>query len=307
MEERDFDIIVVGCGCAGAIAAYVAAKRGKSVLVVERGEYAGAKNMTGGRIYAHSLRRVIDEYAGGEIAWEDIPFERRITHERIAIMDPESNLTLDFTSRELGMEGQDSYSVLRGDFDQWLMGICEDAGCDIIPGIAVEELLKDEAGNVIGIRAGEDDITAYVTIIAEGCNSLLTERGLGARRPKPNEMAVGIKEVFQLPAETIESRFLCREGEGAAMLFVGDCTHGNVGGGFLYTNKESISLGLVATIENLSKSDTTIYQALEDFKNHPAVAPIIRGAKVVEHSGHMVPEGGYNMIPMWQATRPCFA
>ena len=101
------------------------------------------------------------------------------------------NLTLDFTSRELGMEGQDSYSVLRGDFDQWLMGICEDAGCDIIPGIAVEELLKDEAGNVIGIRAGEDDITAYVTIIAEGCNSLLTERGLGARRPKPNEMAVG--------------------------------------------------------------------------------------------------------------------
>ena len=59
MEERDFDIIVVGCGCAGAIAAYVAAKKGKSVLVVERGEYAGAKNMTGGRIYAHSLKREI--------------------------------------------------------------------------------------------------------------------------------------------------------------------------------------------------------------------------------------------------------
>ena len=36
LQERDFDIIVVGCGCAGAIAAYVAAKKGKSVLVVER-------------------------------------------------------------------------------------------------------------------------------------------------------------------------------------------------------------------------------------------------------------------------------
>lgn len=297
MEERDFDIIVVGCGCAGAIAAYVAAKKGKSVLVVERGEYAGAKNMTGGRIYAHSLKRVIDEYAQGQIAWEDIPFERKITHERIAIMDPSSNMTLDFTSKELGLEGQDSYSVLRGDFDQWLMGICEEAGCDIIPGIAVETLLKDDAGNVIGIRAGEDDITAHVTIVAEGANSLLTERCLGAPRPKPNQMAVGIKEVFQLDAKTIEDRFLCPEGEGAAMLFVGDCTHGNVGGGFLYTNKESISLGLVATIENLSKSDTTIYQAMEDFKNHPAVAPIIRDAKVVEHSGHMVSEGGYNMIP----------
>ena len=81
------------------------------------------------------------------------------------------------------------------------------------------------------------------------------------------------------------------------MLFVGDCTHGSVGGGFLYTNKDSISLGLVATIEELSTSGTTIYQAMEDFKHHPAVAPIIRDATMVEHSGHMVSEGGYDMIP----------
>ena len=41
----DFDIIVVGSGCAGAVAAYTAASAGKSVLVVERGVFAGAKNM----------------------------------------------------------------------------------------------------------------------------------------------------------------------------------------------------------------------------------------------------------------------
>ena len=49
MEDRDFDIVVVGCGCAGAIAAFVAAKKGKSVLVVERGDFAGAKNQRGTR------------------------------------------------------------------------------------------------------------------------------------------------------------------------------------------------------------------------------------------------------------------
>lgn len=299
MEERDFDIIVVGCGCAGAIAAFVAAKKGKSVLVVERGEYAGAKNMSGGRIYAHSLRRVFDEYAQGEIIWDEIPFERKITHERIAIMDSKSNMTIDFTSDQLGIDGHDNYSVLRGEFDQWLMNICEDAGCEIIPGIAVEGLLKDPSGAVIGIKAGDDEITAQITIVAEGVNSLLTERYLGASRPKGNQMAVGIKEVFELPADVIESRFLCPENEGAAMLFMGDCTHGCVGGGFLYTNKESISLGLVATIEDMSKSDTTIYQALDDFKRHPAVAPIIRDAEMVEHSGHMVSEGGYNMLPKY--------
>ncbi|ACV23773.1 Electron transfer flavoprotein-ubiquinone oxidoreductase [Slackia heliotrinireducens] len=296
LEERDFDVIVVGCGCAGAIAAYVAAKKGKSVLVVERGEYAGAKNMTGGRIYAHSLRAVFDEYADGEVDWDEIPFERKITHERIAMMDPASNMTIDYTSENLGEAGQESYSVLRGEFDQWLMGLVEEGGCEIIPGIAVEALLKDEGGCVTGIRAGEDEITAHVVIVAEGQNSLLAERFLGAPRPKANQMAVGIKEVFELDEKTIEDRFLTPEGEGAAMLFVGDCTHGVVGGGFMYANKTSVSLGLVSTISEMEKADTTIYQAMEDFKNHPAVAPIIRGAEMVEHSGHMVSEGGAEMV-----------
>ena len=297
MEERDFDIIVVGCGCAGGIAAYVAAKQGKSVLIVERGESAGSKNMTGGRIYAHSLRKVFDQYGDGDVVWEDIPFQRKITHERIALMDPTSNLTLDFTSKELAEPGNDSYSILRAPFDAWLAELCEQAGCEIIAGIGVEDLVKDESGTVIGVKAGEDELTAQVVILAEGVNSLLAERCLGAPTPKRSEMAVGIKQMFELPAGTIEDRFLCPEGEGAAMLFVGDCTHGTVGGGFLYTNKDSISLGLVATIEELSASNTTIYQAMEDFKHHPAVAPIIRNATLVEHSGHMVSEGGYDMIP----------
>ena len=291
----DFDIIVVGSGCAGAVAAYTAASAGKSVLVVERGVFAGAKNMTGGRIYSHSLKKVFPDFE------QEAPLERKITHERMAFMDPASQMAIDFTSPELACEGKDSYSVLRAPFDQWLAEKAEEAGAEYICGIAVEELLKDEGGKVVGVRAGEDEITAEVVIVAEGVNSLLCERSLGNPRPKANQMAVGIKEVFELPASQIEDRFLVPEGEGAAMLFVGDCTHGNVGGGFLYTNKDSISLGLVATISTAADgaNETPVYQMLEDFKNHPAVAPIIRGAKLVEHSGHMVPEGGYDMVPRY--------
>lgn len=297
MEERDFDIIVIGSGCAGAVAAYVAAKKGKSVLVVERGEYAGAKNMTGGRIYAHSLKRVLDDYAQGDVSWKDIPFERKITHERIALLDPQNSVTIDYASAQLGELGRDSYSVLRGSFDQWLAELAESAGAEYIYGIPVEALIVNEADGVVGIRAGEDEISAHVVIDAEGVNSLLAERYLGVSRPKPTEIAVGIKEVFELTEEQIEDRFLCAPGEGAAMLFAGDCTHGCVGGGFLYTNRDSISLGLVASIEEMSSANTTIYQAMADFKEHPAVSPIIRGAKMIEHSGHMVSEGGYHMIP----------
>ena len=283
VAEADFDIIVVGSGCAGGVAAYVAASAGKSVLVVERGNFAGAKNMTGGRIYSHSLKQVFPDFES------EAPVERKITHERIALMDPSSQMAVDFTSAELGEEGKDSYSVLRGPFDQWLAEKAEEAGAEYICGIAVEELIKDGSGRVTGVRAGDDEITAEVVILAEGTNSMLSERCLGNARPKADQMAVGIKEVFP-------------EGEGAAMLFVGDCTKGSVGGGFLYTNKESISLGLVATISlaaDGSRNEVPVYQMLEDFKSHPAVAPIIRGAEMVEHSGHMVPEGGYGMIPRY--------
>ena len=291
----DFDIIVVGSGCAGAVAAYTAASAGKSVLVVERGVFAGAKNMTGGRIYSHSLKKVFPAFE------REAPLERKITHERMAFMDPASQLAVDFTSPELAEEGRDSYSVLRAPFDQWLAEKAEEAGAEYICGIAVEELLKDGSGKVCGVRAGEDGITAQVVILAEGCNTVLAERCLGNARPKPSQMAVGVKQVFELPSGVIEDRFLLPEGEGAAMLFVGDCTHGSVGGGFLYTNKESISLGLVATIANAADgaNEVPVYQMLEDFKNHPAVAPVIRGARLVEHSGHMVPEGGYDMVPRY--------
>lgn len=295
MSETDFDAIVVGSGCAGAVAAYELARAGKSVLVVERGNFAGAKNMTGGRIYSHSLKKVFPDFE------REAPLERKITHERMAFMDPASQMAIDFTSPELAEEAKDSYSVLRAPFDQWLASKAEDAGAEYICGIAVEELLKDEGGKVVGVRAGEDEITAEVTIVAEGVNSLLCERSLGNPRPKASQMAVGVKQVFELPASQIEDRFLVPEGEGAAMLFVGDCTHGNVGGGFLYTNRDSISLGLVATISLAADgaNEVPVYQMLEDFKSHPAVAPVIRGAKLVEHSGHMVPEGGYDMVPRY--------
>lgn len=289
----DFDAIVVGAGCAGSVAAYELAKAGKSVLVVERGNYAGAKNMTGGRIYSHALKAVFPDFE------QEAPLERKITHERISLMAADANFTIDFSSDEMGKEGQDSYAVLRAPFDQWLASKAEDEGAEFIYGIAVESLVKDEAGKVIGVHAGEDDITAECVILADGVNSLLAAQAVGAKRPSPSSVAVGVKEVIELPAGTITDRVLAgSDDEGAAWLFAGDATKGTFGGGFMYTNKESISLGVVAGIEAMAEHGTTpVYQMLEDLKNHPAVAPLIKGGKVVEHSGHMVPEGGYEAMP----------
>lgn len=48
MSEDIFDAIIVGAGLAGSVAALVLAREGAQVLVIERGNSAGAKNVTGG-------------------------------------------------------------------------------------------------------------------------------------------------------------------------------------------------------------------------------------------------------------------
>ncbi|RDB66773.1 FAD-dependent oxidoreductase [Eggerthella sinensis] len=289
----DFDAIVVGSGCAGSVAAYELARAGKSVLVVERGTFAGAKNMTGGRIYSHALKEVFPNFE------QEAPLERKITHERISMISEDANFTVDFTSEDMKKESQDSYAVLRAPFDQWLAEKAEDAGAEYICGIAVEKLLKDEAGKVCGVCAGQDEITADVVLLCDGVNSLLTEQAVGAKRPPASAIAVGIKQTIELPASVITDRVLANsDDEGAAWLFSGYSTQGTFGGGFMYTNKESVSLGIVAGIEaTMNHGKVPVYQMLEDLKAHPAVAPLIRGGKVVEHSGHMVPEGGLNIMP----------
>lgn len=288
--EPDFDAIIVGGGCAGSVAAYTLASAGKAVLVVERGNYAGAKNMTGGRIYAHSLAKVFPDY-------QDAPLQRKITHERISLMSPDSNFTIDYASRDLEAEGNESYSVLRGPFDQWLAEKAEDAGAEYICGIAVEDLLIKD-GKVIGINAGGDELTANVVILADGVNSLLTNKaGLSKKAPAIHQVAVGAKETIELPAEVIESRFLCNPGEGASWLFAGDVSNGIIGGAFIYANTDSVSVGIVATMSEVLKQDIPVYQMLENFKNRPEIAPLIRDGKTVEYSGHVVPEGGIKMMP----------
>ncbi len=289
----DFDAIIVGSGCAGSVAAYELAKAGKSVLVVERGNFAGAKNMTGGRIYTHSLEKVFPDFR------DEAPLERRVSHERISMITDDANFTMDFTSEDMAIEGQESYTVLRAPFDQWLAEKAEDAGAEFIYGIAVDDLMKDERGKVCGVVAGEDEITAEVVLLCDGVNSLLTEKAVGAKRPPASSIAVGIKQTIEVPASVITDRVLAMsDEEGAAWLFSGYSTHGTFGGGFVYTNSDSISLGIVAGIgDTMSHGRVPVYQMLEDLKAHPAVAPLIKDGKVVEHSGHMVPEGGINIMP----------
>lgn len=290
MSENKFDAIVVGAGVAGSAAGYLLAKAGLEVLIIERGNFAGAKNMTGGRLYSHSLERIIPGFA------KEAPLERKVVREKISMLTADSAVTIDYQLSQSGEANTDSYTVLRSDFDRWLADKAEEAGAVLATGILVDKLLVKD-GKVSGIITGDEEMEADVVVLADGVNSLLAEQ-IGMKKPvTPSQAAIGAKEVIELSADVIQQRFNLNESEGVSWLFAGSVTDGCTGGGFLYTNKDTISLGIVCTLSELKHTDKTIPQMLDEFKEHPAIAPLIANGKTVEYSGHLVPEAGYNMLP----------
>ncbi len=290
MSEEKFDVIVVGGGLAGLTAAYELANAGYETLVVERGDYCGAKNMTGGRLYGHSLEKVIPNFA------EEAPIERKIVKENIALLNEKGGVQIAYTSPQLGEGSNASYSVLRGKFDQWLAGKAEEAGAMMVTGIRVDKLIEQD-GKVVGIDAGGEEMYADVVILADGVNSLLAQQIGMKKEIEPHEVAVGAKEVFKLSEEIINERFGVANGEGAAILCAGDPTDGNLGGGFIYTNKDTVSVGIVTTLSDIGRSQLSVPKMVERFHNHPMVEPYIKGGELVEYSGHLVTEAGWSMIP----------
>ena len=225
------------------------------------------------------------------------PLKRFIVNEGLTLLAEERSVTFNYTGSEFRREPHQSYTVLRSKFDRWLADQAEAKGVMLLSKIRVDDVIQ-EKGRITGVLAGGDELHADVVIACDGVMSLTAERA-GLRAPGASrDHAVAIKEVIALDAERINARFGLEGNEGAARLYVGDVTRGKFGGGFLYTNKESISLGIVVGIKDLME-DLTIneYPALlERFKERPEIACLIKDGSTVEYAAHVIPEGGFNAM-----------
>ena len=210
MSDDKFDVIIVGGGLAGCSAGLVLARANLEVLIIERGNFCGAKNMTGGRLYGHSLEKIIPNFA------QEAPIERKVTKEKISLMSSDGSVDIGFGSKKLSSEPDTgSYTVLRAPFDQWLASKAEEEGVSIIPEALVEKLIVED-GKVIGVEATEEKLYADVVILADGVNSLLGQ-SIGMKKElEPHQVAVGAKEIIKLGEDVINQRFGVREDSAEA-------------------------------------------------------------------------------------------
>lgn len=282
----DFDIIIIGAGIAGTACALRCARAGLSVLLLERGECPGSKNLSGGRLYSHALAELLPHFQ------QSAPLERRITQENLTLLTRDGATT--YSSLQ---PGGDSWSLLRARFDPWFVAQAEAEGVQFVGGVTVEAL-HIENDRVSGVIADNETLRARYVVLAEGANSVLAERYGFLSRPSTTSMALGIKETLALDKQTLEERFRLSKKEGAAMLFSGGICGDLPGGAFLYTNQDTLSFGVVCPLSSVAQSHTPAADLLEQLKKHPALHPLLRGCETLEYGAHLVPEGGLHSLPV---------
>ncbi len=287
MKENKTQVIVVGGGPAGISAAITIAKSGKEVILIERGNFSGSKNMFGGAIYTQPTKEIFPDFE------KTAPLERNNIKHNYTILAETDSTTVTYRDNTLH---SNSYSVIRSKFDRWLAEEAKKAGVILVTQTVVKELILKKK-KVIGVKTELEDYYADIVILADGVNSLLA-RQIGLRKDfSPKNVALGIKEVYKIGQEKINERFNLKDNEGCITEIFGYPMLGELGLGYMYTNKDTVTLGLGITLSELIKTKIKPYELLDKLKSHQSISSFIEGGELLEYSAHLIPEGGYKSIP----------
>jgi len=281
------DVIVVGGGPAGISAAITIARAGKNVVLIERGNFSGSKNVFGGAIYVQPTKEIFPNFE------ETAPLERKTVIHKYLMCAEEESVELAYVNRNTE---PNSYSVIRSKFDRWMAKEAQKEGVIIVTETLVKELIIKE-NKIVGVKTELEEYFADIVILADGVNSLLAKQAGLRKQIEPKDVALGVKEIIKLDENKINERFNLRSGEGAVYEVLGAPMLGMLGLSYVYTNKDTISIGIGVSLEELAKRKLKPYELLDKLKSHPSIAPMLKGGELVEYSAHLIPEGGYKKIP----------
>lgn len=286
--ENMTDVIVVGGGPAGISCAITIARAGKKVVLIERGKFSGSKNVFGGAIYAQPTREVFPDFE------KTAPLERKNVEHKYALLGVDDSTVISYKNKH---ENAVSYTVVRAKFDRWMAEEAKKEGVILVEETVVRELIVENE-RVVGVKTELEDYYSNIVVLADGVNSLLAKQ-IGLRGEiKPEDAALSVKEVIKLDKEKINDRFHINDDEGCVYEIFGGPMLGMLGLGFIYTNENSVSIGLGVTLNELVENKIKPYELLDKLKAHPTIAPLIKDGELVEYSAHLIPEGGYKKVPI---------
>jgi electron transfer flavoprotein-quinone oxidoreductase len=306
----EFDVIVVGAGLGGSACALSLARKGANVLMLEKAKIPGERNMSGGVLFGtyaagYGMLDIVPDFE------TDAPVQRRIVSHEVNVLSVPDWDEGDYRYYRIGrkslpsrlglfkvdLESGHDYSVLRRDFDQWFANKAVQEGAMLSTQTSAESLII-ENGTVVGVRTTHEDLRSKVVVDASGVVSNLVE--MAGLRPKlePSDLYHGLKHLYRMDPATIEKRFGLAKGEGRAQLYLGQFMKGVNGGAFLYTNQDTLSVGIVVSMASMLEGYTERFEEvgkgidiLEAFESHPMVAELLHDAELLEYSAHNVPKG----------------
>jgi len=291
-DYEHYEAVVVGAGPGGAAAAAALAEHDVETLVLERGVDAGSKNVTGGIMYAErSAPFTIDTLFKG---FREHATERPVTANYIHTIAGRTVKSYDITDlHEHDTEWADA--VLRRKMDGWLAEQVHEktreTGGGLLTEVRVNGLLRED-GRIVGVTTDElEPIRADFIVAADGVNSELARDAGLMDWDDPAEYFQGVKAVADMPEGAIEDRFDIGADEGEAHLFSGDLYDGVRGGGFLYTNADTLSIGNVFHLDSIVAEEAEVGDLLDALLTHPLLAEWLGDDyQELEYSAKLVPD-----------------
>jgi electron transfer flavoprotein-quinone oxidoreductase len=276
-----FDVVIIGGGSAGLAALKQLSTLKKQAVLIEAGKTVGSKNVSGGILYSKKPKNgkvynVEDVY--GQQFLTEAPLERLITKYILHATSKDKVFSIDLTSAH-EYQTNFGYSVLLNELNSWFAKeageSAEKQGGGIVPGVHVQSISWQNDKTIIQTNELEE-FEVDAVIAADGVNSEIAE--ITGARPKftPEELYQGVKVVVKLPEEIMEQRFGIGPNDGAAHLFAGDITLNHIGGGFVYTNQDTLSVGAVYHYDSLMEKPNEPYFLVNALLNNPMVSEFIK-------------------------------